>query len=1020
MNKRKLFQVLKKQNHRKIVLIRNSNVKNNRGITLIALVISIIVMLILAGVSLNAVIGDNGIITQAQNATYMQSIAVLEEYLNSYYVEHYEEMANEESKVLTLTSLQPDWFYIPANEGVGALRYITDSDGNALYLIKKSGLPEEIKSELKGGDAGNGEYSDYAGLNDVYGVTSNLKVYYCQNGKDTILGVSKENLDLDNPNRIVFDENSEINNMLGQYDSNLDGKIDAQEIKAIKELIIDENNRITDFSDMYNLTSLQKITFKNVNLQKLDGLENVVQLNFIEFQNVNIQNYEAVGKVSKLQYLYMYMPNNEEVSKLCEGIKNAELSALNYFGLYGYNLPSYTNDLNRFSDSSMSSLTDISPLKNLSNITKESIKYVYLNNNNLSSIEALKDFKNIYNINLTRNANLKSLEGLENKKNLKYLYVAYTGIENTDGLNGCDEIYHIVCHHTNLNQFTNLTGTNLNYIYAEACKLTTFDGLENQNIIYLDCKNNSNLKSVQAIKDIQTIQELYLENCEAMITEEVSTLENIIIGCGSKYSIPSKYSICFNNTPRLDYSDQNLSDTSIEIGALKNKTSCTALSLKNCKNLSNEKLQEILSTMTGIQYLQLYGINNLTSIDFVDNMPNLVELDLRGTSVTDLSKLENNEKMLQLCIDNINSNLEKIPKTITRCGGTNSGWCYYFSNNTKYRFGLFLSGKAELLAKLGNITSNDFQKLTICCDYSYQNATLNLSNCTNLKEIELFDLKRINVAYPSSIEKIIYTKMYSSSQNTIISLGNLKNLKSLKVATTDEPVIKRFIELANGAPKLTNCTFDDSITNEFPANVNLPACETMSFSCSYSSSNQNVTSLENLDSAYLPKLKTLNMRYNRNLKSLKGIENLIALESLDCYNCGLTDISSLASCTNLKYANFDNNPSSAKYNAIIDISAFKNLINLTELRLGNNKVSSLKSLENCTKLVTLNLENNCIYDTSSYTNENGENITYNNLEILANLNRNGALRNLYLAGNSGIAIWTPVSSISNWTGKSGW
>ncbi len=42
------------------------------GITLIALVISIIIMLILAGVSLNATIGDNGIITQAQSAKATQ------------------------------------------------------------------------------------------------------------------------------------------------------------------------------------------------------------------------------------------------------------------------------------------------------------------------------------------------------------------------------------------------------------------------------------------------------------------------------------------------------------------------------------------------------------------------------------------------------------------------------------------------------------------------------------------------------------------------------------------------------------------------------------------------------------------------------------------------------------------------------------------------------------------------------------------------------------------------------------
>ena len=40
----------------------------NKGITLIALVITIIVLLILAGVSVTMLTGNNGILTQAQNA----------------------------------------------------------------------------------------------------------------------------------------------------------------------------------------------------------------------------------------------------------------------------------------------------------------------------------------------------------------------------------------------------------------------------------------------------------------------------------------------------------------------------------------------------------------------------------------------------------------------------------------------------------------------------------------------------------------------------------------------------------------------------------------------------------------------------------------------------------------------------------------------------------------------------------------------------------------------------------------
>lgn len=40
--------------------------KNNKGITLVALVVTIVILLILAGVSLNLVLGDNGIVRKAQ------------------------------------------------------------------------------------------------------------------------------------------------------------------------------------------------------------------------------------------------------------------------------------------------------------------------------------------------------------------------------------------------------------------------------------------------------------------------------------------------------------------------------------------------------------------------------------------------------------------------------------------------------------------------------------------------------------------------------------------------------------------------------------------------------------------------------------------------------------------------------------------------------------------------------------------------------------------------------------------
>lgn len=53
--------------------------KYERGITLIALVITIIVLLILAGVSINLVVGENGILNKAQEARNKYEIEAIKE-----------------------------------------------------------------------------------------------------------------------------------------------------------------------------------------------------------------------------------------------------------------------------------------------------------------------------------------------------------------------------------------------------------------------------------------------------------------------------------------------------------------------------------------------------------------------------------------------------------------------------------------------------------------------------------------------------------------------------------------------------------------------------------------------------------------------------------------------------------------------------------------------------------------------------------------------------------------------------
>ena len=56
--------------------------KNNKGITLIALVITIIVLLILAGITIAMLTGDNGLLTKSQTAVKDNAIGSVKDKLS--------------------------------------------------------------------------------------------------------------------------------------------------------------------------------------------------------------------------------------------------------------------------------------------------------------------------------------------------------------------------------------------------------------------------------------------------------------------------------------------------------------------------------------------------------------------------------------------------------------------------------------------------------------------------------------------------------------------------------------------------------------------------------------------------------------------------------------------------------------------------------------------------------------------------------------------------------------------------
>ncbi len=90
--------------------------ENKRGITLIMLIITIIVLVILAGVAINTLYGKNGIISNAQDAERLSNIKTLEEGINLYKIdknlegkveeESYPIALNEDGSRITLSQMK--------------------------------------------------------------------------------------------------------------------------------------------------------------------------------------------------------------------------------------------------------------------------------------------------------------------------------------------------------------------------------------------------------------------------------------------------------------------------------------------------------------------------------------------------------------------------------------------------------------------------------------------------------------------------------------------------------------------------------------------------------------------------------------------------------------------------------------------------------------------------------------------------------------------------------------------------
>ena len=171
--------------------MKNKRILKERGITLIALVVTIVVLLILAGVSINALFGDSGIIQKAQDA---------------------QNKANESvQKDMEQINALENW--LNENTGEGKKILITDSNltSNDRTTSESSTV---IAQDAKGNQVvipGGFKISSDSGKSVEQGIVIEDK------DGNQFVWVPVSNTNGDGSNKIVKDDGSEVEITLGRY-----------------------------------------------------------------------------------------------------------------------------------------------------------------------------------------------------------------------------------------------------------------------------------------------------------------------------------------------------------------------------------------------------------------------------------------------------------------------------------------------------------------------------------------------------------------------------------------------------------------------------------------------------------------------------------------------------------------------------------------------------------------------------------------------------------------------------------
>ena len=637
--------------------------EKQKGITLIALVITIIVLLILAGVSIAMLTGDNGILMQASDSKIETAVGTVKEQLKLLQGE----------KIIQGEKGTPETLLAE-----GKLRrtvQLGENDKYYMYYALKENSLEGMQGLGKG---------DLTNLQDVFLIDDDLNVkYIARNGKE--YGDKIKEKILEDETEIRFSSKT-----FSEYISKISGITESEmKFKWMKNqthlsLYNMDLNNLEDLIFFPNLTSIE---MGNMNLESFSGIENCSKLKMFQIVDIKAKDYGALSLLKKLETVYVQGPVN--LIDIVNNIK--ELESLQNLSIYSAQLENF--DLLRELKSidtlttlnlGVNKIKDINFLKDFKNLTS-----LNLSRNLITDITPLKSLTKLRTLNLTTN-NIKDITPLAENKELMYLHLKENpqieGDRNKyseEGIRALDEIGKILERNGNIYLDSNQLGLFSNYksidlSYQRLTNLEVLDGFNqlvslnlNSNKLTLEDKrsqeilsNMTNLDSlylqsnqltdISAINNLKNLKILYIEGNDnvnlAQIEDIISNLSNLRLTTEVLKTIKNCNSEKINKL-RIDYSS-NVTEIP-DLSKFNNLQVLSMISLTKVKDFSN------ISNIASLKNLSLSG-NNLHGRmpDFL-NLKNLEILSLTGCSLwsEDLEKLKGLKDNTNLIINLQNNSI---------------------------------------------------------------------------------------------------------------------------------------------------------------------------------------------------------------------------------------------------------------------------------------------------------------------------------------------------------------------------